>query len=183
MRNSILRLFLAFAGLMMAPYASAQVAPSSAIVSNLTNQCWDVVDFSTADGAIIQLYPCTGTSNQSWAFQVYAFSSGASMARIVNVGSGMCAAVESVDPTTGAIGLRQHVCNVNEPLQQFTIEAPTQNITVGTNTFPAPLLARHIVSVATHWCLKADATFYRPFEANGCGATNDQSTRWKMIGV
>ncbi|HVI55610.1 MAG TPA: RICIN domain-containing protein [Luteibacter sp.] len=183
MRNFVLGLVVAFSGLVMTPVGHAQAAPSSAIVSNATNQCWDVVDFSTVDGAVIQLYPCTGTSNQSWAFQVYAFNAGASMARIVNVGSGMCAAVESTDPNSGSFGLRQHVCNVNDPLQQFTIEAPVQNVTVGTSTFPAPLLARHIVSVATHWCLRADASFYRPYEVSGCGAVNDQSTRWKMIGV
>ncbi|KAF1003456.1 MAG: Extracellular exo-alpha-L-arabinofuranosidase [Luteibacter sp.] len=174
---------LALAGLSGTSGARAQVAPSTAIVSSLTNQCWDVVDYSKDDGAIIQLYPCTGTSNQSWAFQVYAFNAEAPMARIVNVNSGMCAAVESSNPASGAIGLRQHPCNTNDPLQQFTIEAPLRSVTFGTNTFPIPLVARHIVSVATHWCMKADATFYRPFEASGCGETGDQSTRWRMVGI
>lgn len=163
--------------------SQAAPSPSTAIVSRLTNQCWDVQDYSVADGAVIQLFACAGTPNQAWTFQVYSFSDGAPQARIVNVNSGMCAAVESSDPASGSIGLRQRPCNTNDPLQQFTVEKPTSTLTIGTNTFPIPLLARHIVSVATHWCLKADASFYRPFEAAGCGDTGDQTTRWQMVGI
>lgn len=163
--------------------SQAAPSPSTAIVSRLTNQCWDVQDYSTAEGAIIQLYPCTGTSNQAWTFQVYSFSGNAPQAQIINVNSGMCAAVETSDPQNGGIGLRQRVCNTNDPLQQFTVEEPVKFMTIGTHTFQVPLLQRHIISVATHWCLKVDASFYRPFEAQSCGDSDDLSTRWQMVGV
>jgi hypothetical protein len=181
MKNCFLGLMLAFAGLVMSEGSVAQASPSTAIVSLQNNQCWDVVGFSTADGAVIQLYPCTGTSNQAWAFQVYGFSGDTRMARIVNVGSGMCAAIEDANPASGAIGLRQRVCNVNDPLQQFYVQAPIQTLTISTTTFPAPLLALHITSVASHWCISMDPSFYRPVEVSTCGDANN--ARWKFAGV
>jgi hypothetical protein len=47
---------------MLTPDAHAQTTPSTAIASSQTNACWDVQDYSTADGAAITMWPCTGTS-------------------------------------------------------------------------------------------------------------------------
>jgi hypothetical protein len=149
-----------------------------------------VKDFSTADGAIIQMYPCTGTTNQLWAFQVYGYNGESPMAHIVNVGSGMCAAAESADPASGAIGLIQRTCNNNDPTQQWTISAPfaTYTIVSGTSTWivNGVMATRRIVNVASHWCVRTEdpSSFWRPTLAASCAnPSNDLHSSYRLSGA
>lgn len=190
MKSFVLGLVLAITGLTTAVRAEAETSSSSAIVSAQTNQCWDVKDFSTADGAIIQMYPCTGTTNQMWAFQVYGYSGESPMARIVNIGSGLCAAAESSNPASGAIGLVQRNCNNNDPTQQWTISAPfaTYTIVSGTSTWivNGVMSTRRIVNVASHWCVRTEdaATFWRPTLAASCAnPSNDLHSSYRLSGA
>jgi hypothetical protein len=171
----------------LTPNAHAQSTPSTAIVSSQTNACWDVQNYSTADGAAIQMWPCTGTSNQSWTFQVYAYNGDDPLARIVNVNSGMCAAAESWNPAAGAIGIVQRLCNANDPGQQWEIDEPYVQMVIssGNNAWVVHSLAatRHIHNIASHWCVRTEDTFNRPILASTCGANDDAHTRYKLSGI
>jgi hypothetical protein len=188
MKNYLMALcFIAGLGIASIPNAQAQSSSSTAIVSLQTNSCWDVQNYSTADGAIIQMWPCTGTSNQAWAYQVYGYNSDYPLARIVNVNSGLCVAAESSNPASGAIGLIQRVCNVNDPNQQWQIDQPYVQMVIssGSNAWVVHSLAasRHFVNIASHWCVRTDDTFFRPILTSSCGANDDNHSRYKTSGI
>ncbi|HEY4093268.1 MAG TPA: RICIN domain-containing protein [Luteibacter sp.] len=177
-------------GLGLGSPAKAQAVESTAIVSAQSNQCWDVKDYSTADGAIVQMYTCTGTTNQLWAFQVYGYNGDSPLAHIVNVNSGMCAAAESSNPASGAIGIIQRVCNNNDPTQQWQVNAPIiqRSITTGntTNIFYSVINLRAITNVASHWCVRTEdpSSFWRPTLANGCtNLSNDLHSGYRLSGA
>jgi hypothetical protein len=189
MKSFFLGLILAAAGLSATNTAQAETASSTAIVSAQSNQCWDVQNYSTADGAIIQMYPCTGTTNQLWVFQVYGYNGESPLAHIVNVGSGLCAAAESSNPASGAIGLIQRNCDNNDPTQQWQFSAPIikYTITSGNSTyiFNAVDAMRRITNVASHWCVRTEdpSSFWRPTIAATCtNPSNDLHSSYRFSG-
>ncbi|KAG9597370.1 hypothetical protein KCV01_g9131, partial [Aureobasidium melanogenum] len=172
------------------PNANAQAAPpsaspSTAIVSSQSGQCFDVTGYSTASGAVIQQYPCTGTTNQMWSFQVFNYNGFSPIARIVNVNSGMCASAESSTPSNGVIGLNQRPCDVNDTLQQFTVSAPFATVQVSSGQFLINVgsyqASRSIRNVGTNWCLRTQEGFGRPYLAAACGT--DINSYFKLSGI
>lgn len=188
MKNFLLGCVLAFSGLIAssgthAQDAGAKPGTSTAILNIGNSQCWDVEGFSTADNAVIDFFPCTGISNQAWAIQTYSFNGSKVLARIVNVNSGMCAAVEDANPASGNIGLRQHACNYNDPLQQFSIDGLVKAYTDGSVVWTTPLLSRSITSVATGQCIVMNPGFSRPIEQPSCGDSSNTASQWRMSGI
>jgi len=102
----------------------------------------------------------------------------------------MCAALESLNPASGAIGLRQHYCNVNDPAQQWQIDGDRSYIIQQTTggiayTFYVPPTDRRIINVGTHWCIAAQSDFSRPYQRGDCGVATDSDSRirFKMTGI
>jgi hypothetical protein len=185
MKNSLLAFALALtAGLLASPESHAQAASSTAIVSVQTNQCWDVQNYSQDSGAIIQMYTCTGTTNQLWAFRVFAYNGNKPVAAIVNVNSGLCASAESTTPNNGVIGLVQRPCNNTDGLQQFTADEPFVGVVVSTGgsfaTVSSVNQLRHITNVATNWCLRTEDGFNRPVLESSCGAVTENRSRFRF---
>lgn len=183
MKNVALATLLMATGASVESEANAQGVPSTAIVSSQTSQCWDVKDYSSADGAVIQMYPCTGTANQEWVLQVYGFSGFDPLARIVNKLSGMCVSAESANPSEGAIGILQRACNSNDLLQQWQISAPFRQIAVDGRVVDMPVLTRRLTNVGNHWCMRTEDNFFRPVLGSTCSAPGDERSYYKMVGI
>ncbi|MGW6567962.1 RICIN domain-containing protein [Streptomyces sp. NPDC054975] len=73
----------------------AQAAPTEYILSkveirmNHSNQCLEVADWSTANGAAVRQWPCTGNANQQW-YRVYLNFEDPEAYYYKNVNSGKC---------------------------------------------------------------------------------------------
>lgn len=183
MKQPVLAMLLVLFGAGVIPDTHAQQVQSTAIVSLSTGQCWDVQDYSTADQAVIQMFTCAGTPNQQWVFQVYAFNGFGPVARIVNVLSGMCVSAESLTPTDGSIGIRQRICNPNDPLQQWALSAPFTQIAVKGQVVTVPVLTHSITNVGSHWCMRTEDSFFRPILANACSAPGDAHSWYRIGGI
>lgn len=157
--------------------APPSASPSNAIVSVQTGQCFDVTGYSTTPGAVIQLYPCTGTTNQMWAVQVFAYNGNAQIARIVNVNSGLCVSAESSTPSNGVIGLNQRACDVNDTLQQFDVGFPYGTVSVNSGQFTISVNSynptRIIRNIGTNWYLRTQPGFGRPYLVSSYTPSSD----------
>jgi hypothetical protein len=114
--------------------AYAWVSGTSWVIHAGTNLCMDDTGWSTANGARLQLYPCTGNTNQQWRENFYTacfyYVCGGGfgtfpVAQIQNVYSGKCLNVSGASSASGAPAI-QWDCIPGATNEQFWIR-PTSD--------------------------------------------------------
>jgi beta-glucanase (GH16 family) len=94
---------------------------ASALKSTLSGRCIDIPGANTADGTLLQMYDCNGTSAQSWTFN--------SDGTLTSLGKCM-------DPAGGALTngtpIQLVACNGN-PVQRFTLSGAGDLVNISAN--------------------------------------------------
>lgn len=146
-----------------------------AIYSGTEHTCLDVKDYSTASGAIVQTYPCTGSTNQSWVAEVFSYDADGSMSmHLTNVNSNLCLDLAFASTNAG-VGLVQQPCN-GSATQTWKLAVPVA--TLDTNVY-SPQIYRNLINYASGLCPRANGGGQVTQEA--CGDKRiTTATTWRM---
>lgn len=172
---SILASVMLFAALVTSPKAAAE-GLQFAVYSSAENTCLDVKDYSTAPGAIVQTFTCTGASNQLWNASVIGYAQDGTMAmRLVNVGSGLCLDLTYASTNAG-VGALQAPCT-GSATQTWKYAGPATDVgrpLTGTLGYldSQPAVFRQLVNAATGLCLQPGLQVTQQV----CSA----QTKWRM---
>ncbi|GAA2602420.1 hypothetical protein GCM10010435_97090 [Winogradskya consettensis] len=161
------RLFVASAaillGLVAAGLAPAQVAMANSgdvlIVNDHADKCVDVVDASTAIGALVQEWDCTKKSEQQWTRA--SLSNG--WWQMASRKSALCLDVRGGQAVAGA-RVDQELCDATELSQQWRITPGTNGFWVmnrlGMCLALSPNTSKNGTPIVIDWCSDTSAKYW-----------------------